>query len=904
MLFRFTGSYAGFHDWVTDKKTPRIKQHECGKHAASLVKFVSKRTIHIPATWKDDILELSSTLSAYETYLAAMNEQQKMHHESDVPIRQLADHIGGQTFQSVEKSNVKQSLQKLSNIMKSKKYFEHMLIDDDCFSTTLTSLQRHNALKDISLEVSVQVLHYDAGGGHRVILFIQRIPEVMSDHEKSNALLRFLATIQPLLPVYHTRAMRRAFMDQVNLLTTGNVPPHVSKNLYQSLTGDSSAEITSEIAERVQLAIDTNDPDLIMDLRHLNSGRPGDTFKVFFDELIKYVDEITAADERRHGVAHMSEFLSLRDMIDQVSKRVPENTPIPSASTVGFAFCPPNMAANSSLNYTGKIQLKHSIQRRQLRANHVDAHYNLAQQKYMKEMAVKERDTAIFLSCDDKATIDYGEPGHLLSTGVRGRTSITPSSSLLGALDHDVKKRGHIIPSVILNVDIPEDISESFYRGQVSVSLKDSVFNPSNCFRTVDEMIHVVLESCSEKDLNDLKSLFLMTDGGSEHKVTYHSVKIALIAAFKKLRLDRLIAMRCAPNQSYTNIVERMMSLLNICYQNIALERDETEKEDIIKKCKTLGELRSKTHLKPDWEQSVQNIITTLGSRTERMALKDIPFKTFKSSEMELENFINTTALIDPSLPTKIASKKLAKTDLTHAEKYHEFLRTHCNEGEYAFQIRRCCDVNCCPGEVLSELPKWLPTPIPDDSKPGHYKKLSAVLGNEPTDAWVPSIKYGPPKFDEKEQGCAATVLSSQNLRKTVQCSSCRRPRGIYCTRKLLNREVVELNRIISEYDYMCGSHVIPDDSFLKGELFTRVAMTCHSPMEWQYYSYSNAIKDRCSHCATLGGVIDPEVKKEYKHVLPMCSACKSSGKEHMKRAPFKHKGQTTVTAGGKKSKK
>ena len=73
----------------------------------------------------------------------------------------------------------------------------------------------------------------------------------------------------------------------------------------------------------------------------------------------------------------------------------------------------------------------------------------------MKEMAVQEKDTSFFLSCDDKATIDYGEPGHALSTGVRGRTSIVPLSSLLGALDHDVKNSGHIIPSVILNVDVP-----------------------------------------------------------------------------------------------------------------------------------------------------------------------------------------------------------------------------------------------------------------------------------------------------------------------------------------------------------------------------------------------------------------------------------------------------------------
>ena len=121
----------------------------------------------------------------------------------------------------------------------------------------------------------------------------------MSDEEISNSLVRFQATVHPSIPTYHTRAMRRQFMDQVKLLSGSQVPPHVCRNKYRSLTGDNSAEITSsEIDKRIKLALETNDPDLIMNLRYLNSARLGDTFQVFIDEFIKYVDEITAADER------------------------------------------------------------------------------------------------------------------------------------------------------------------------------------------------------------------------------------------------------------------------------------------------------------------------------------------------------------------------------------------------------------------------------------------------------------------------------------------------------------------------------------------------------------------------------------------------------------------------------
>ena len=135
---------------------------------------------------------------------------------------------------------------------------------------------------------------------------------------------------------------------------------HVERNdLQLNLTGDCSAEgECAEIDDRVKLAVETGDEDLILDLRHLNKGRPGDTFQVFFSELEKIVDETTAADERRHGISHMSEFLSICDLIQRVKGRVPNETPIPSEATVLYAFAPPNIHKSSSQYYTGKDQLE------------------------------------------------------------------------------------------------------------------------------------------------------------------------------------------------------------------------------------------------------------------------------------------------------------------------------------------------------------------------------------------------------------------------------------------------------------------------------------------------------------------------------------------------------------------
>ena len=62
-----------------------------------------------------------------------------------------------------------------------------------------------------------------------------------------------------------------------------------------------------------------------------------------------------------------------------------------------------------------------------------------------------------------------------------------PTSISLQALDHDVAQKGSIVPTVFLDVQIPEHMDESFYRGDVSITLKDAVFEPSspNRFTTV-----------------------------------------------------------------------------------------------------------------------------------------------------------------------------------------------------------------------------------------------------------------------------------------------------------------------------------------------------------------------------------------------------------------------------------
>ena len=108
-----------------------------------------------------------------------------------------------------------------------------------------------------------------------------------------------------------------------------------------------------------------------------------------------------------------------------------------------------------------------------------------------------------------------------MSTGVRGKTSITTSSTTLEALDHDLFKSS-LTPNVVLQCTIPENVEKSFVRGQVHVSVSDSVFQASSPFR------HGVMLAKIYKTLSNKPSVLLKyTDGGTDQRNTLESVKVA-----------------------------------------------------------------------------------------------------------------------------------------------------------------------------------------------------------------------------------------------------------------------------------------------------------------------------------------------------------------------------------------
>ena len=198
------------------------------------------------------------------------------------------------------------------------------------------------------------------------------------------------------------------------------------------------------------------------------------------------------------------------------------------------------------------------------------------------------RESTLFLCLDDKHRVKVGEPGAPVAAAERGKQVLVSMSQSFQVCDHDFT-RFSLIPTVLLKVDIPVSMDGSWYDGQVFVGIKDAVFEPSSALRHACELHDILLTEIGMKSV-----LCLYTDGGPDHRMTYISTQLSLIALFLNLNLDYLCAARTAPHNSWRNLVERMMSILNLGFQSIGLMRSEMSEpaEAALKNCNSLALLR------------------------------------------------------------------------------------------------------------------------------------------------------------------------------------------------------------------------------------------------------------------------------------------------------------------------
>ena len=250
--------------------------------------------------------------------------------------------------------------------------------------------------------------------------------------------------------------------------------------------------------------------------------------------------------------------------------------------------------------------------------------------------------------------------------------------------DHDFTKLS-FIPSVFFKVAIPDDISGSWYSGKVHISLKEGTFEPSCPIRHASELISLIVISFSSMLIIQSKPiLFLYTDGGPDHRLTFIAVQLSLISLFLQLDLDYLCAARTAPYHSWRNPVERIMSVINLGLQCVGLARNgmDDDSEQLLGKAGNMKEIRAAAAKHPTLREAIIYSVAgpkiCLAQVLSRLQLKQESFNVFNAATAEamdqsltvlkqIDDTIINTSINKKSLPDHPNLKKVHATLLQEA---------------------------------------------------------------------------------------------------------------------------------------------------------------------------------------------------------------------------------------------
>jgi len=374
------------------------------------------------------------------------------------------------------------------------------------------------------------------------------------------------------------------------------VTPGLLRSMYALLTSDGSAPMNSQ-AKAVDEAVlkflaAGGDVELFPDLRALNSGERGkyDLFWAAGARVLASL-EACAADDRHGENRTLLQPLSVPDLRRRIVEQlVSEGHPEPTAPCdewISFQFAPRCPSRTIATRHTGRWDITLKVISTTLRKSNEDSHYCNALELNVKAFLhdadlVLEREFKVLLehrqqqdrarqagqgigwgavlnnpdaaistgdieryltatlerivrvSNDDKCKVPTGEPGNPVGTNVRPMAAgVALKSVRLLAMDHSWH-RASITPTVTLLSDVAHGFETGNWRhGQLVVSIKDSVLEPSSAFRNAAELATTVLAACAKPIILDKR-----TDGGPEQNTTFGSVQLADVALWKKTGAD------------------------------------------------------------------------------------------------------------------------------------------------------------------------------------------------------------------------------------------------------------------------------------------------------------------------------------------------------------------------------
>jgi hypothetical protein len=396
--------------------------------------------------------------------------------------------------------------------------------------------------------------------------------------------------------------------------------------------------------------------------------------------------------------------------------------------------------------------------------------------------------------------VPIGEPDRQALATERSRPTIHPIEgtghmTLFAGGDHDAgSSRDNAVPTVTLISDIPEDASESFYRGQVYVAVKSSIMQPSTVVRAHAELSKLLIR---EKDAKQSIGIML-TDGGPEHNLNFISVQIALIMLWRTVEFDILVVCRSCPQNSWTNEVERVMSVLNLglysmCFSRLRMHpvnddndeyddelNTEASSEYLEQKWRTSGSmaaLRERLQDNVDFHNAAKK---SIGGACEEMTKRFLNLtwtdrnieRGYIASDTELKEFVEILNSFDPSLG-EYSTSNYSKSDVFSSSKMkdmyakkdsmNDFIESHCLKSSYLFQVKATCWSKTAKDEIAAGRgPNCYPG-IVHPTCPFNCRRPMQPLSEFALSAFMPC-----PDKDPQDKGLQAPYMTYQLAKERI----------------------------------------------------------------------------------------------------------------------------------------
>ena len=196
----------------------------------------------------------------------------------------------------------------------------------------------------------------------------------------------------------------------------------------------------------------------------------------------------------------------------------------------------------------------------------------------------------------------------------------------------------------------------------------------------------------------------------------------------------------------------------------------------------------------------------------------------------------------------------------------HKFVDHCCQASHYSLQVKKCGMAECTICKPVRMDPvafaslHFLPNPVPglDD----HYGQSQTI-----SDKHRPSLQ----QKKRKSTSFSPSQQHVKNVGMLLQCEEGEKWRLLFCKHKLNVQEASDLQKILDDVSYTCGT--ISEDFDLPGCL-TNVFVKDHScadSIEKLYYSCG--FEPICVHCASED--VEDSIGLEF---LPQCQNCDHLG--------------------------